>query len=121
MQVIDNQHHNWIKLINNLHDAFKLGRAMKQLESIFDELHDYTGFHFGTEEKFMQNFDYDDYENHHDSHTKFFEQLEKFRNEYEKGKPQVAYDLMQFLRKWVHIHITECDKKYVECFKNNNV
>ena len=91
------------------------------MNKYFKELVDYTDYHFSFEEKYMQDFSFSDYENHKQKHSDFLSRIKAYKQEYDKGKVEVAYNLMGYLRKWVRAHISEDDIMYAEIFKKNGL
>ncbi len=121
VNIIDQQHKRWINIINKLYNKFRSGKALEDLMQIFNELSDYTDYHFGFEEKYMSEFKYAEFKEHKKKHKLFLEQLNNFKHEYSDGRIDVAYRLMATLRKWVKIHILEDDKMYSNLFIKNGL
>lgn len=61
---IDGQHKQLINLINQLHEAMSSGKGKDVFGKTLDELVKYTVYHFGTEERYMQRFGYENYATH---------------------------------------------------------
>ena len=70
----DDQHKKLIDLVNQLHDAMKVGKGGQVIGDVLKALIDYTGSHFAAEERLMKLYNYPDYE----QHKKYDEQ--KFRD-----------------------------------------
>lgn len=51
----------------------------------------YTVFHFATEEKFMAQYNYPDYENHKKEHVEFIEKVKR-------GTIIVSFEITSFLK-----------------------
>ena len=117
---IDEQHKMLVGMINELYDAFTKGEAEEAAESIISEMIKYTDYHFKTEEKYFDKYDYSETEEHIKEHQNFVKQVTDFYNEFQKGSATVTYDIMSFLRNWLLEHIHDSDKKYSVEFKNKN-
>lgn len=114
---IDDQHRKLIALINKLHDAMKAGQGKVALEGTLQELADYTVYHFQTEEKYMQKFNYPRLPSHKTEHGAFVKKVVDFQKEFAENRLGLTLDLMNFLRDWVNHHIKETDKQYTATFR----
>ncbi len=121
IEEIDNQHKKLISMINSLYKAIKKGEGQKILKDILEGLVQYVDEHFGTEERYMEEYNYPGYLAHKKEHDKFTEQVLKVYQEFEQGKPVVTIDLMEFLKKWLKNHILGTDKKYAPFFKKHGL
>ncbi|WP_319509022.1 bacteriohemerythrin [uncultured Methanolobus sp.] len=113
---IDDQHKVLVGMINELHDAMKLAKSKEVSLEIINKMAEYTKFHFSTEEKYMKRFAYPDYAEHKLEHENFVENVLKFKDDYEKGKAGISYDILNFLKDWLVGHIQDTDKKYAPLF-----
>lgn len=118
---IDEQHKKLVELINQLFAAFKEGKAKKQIKDILKALVDYTIYHFGTEEKYFKEFDFENTDKHVEEHKKFAGQVAQFQEDFIAGKVSVTYDLMNFLKDWLINHIQKTDRNYTDCFNKNGL
>ncbi len=109
---IDNQHKILIKLINEIHNAMKVGKGKEVLESVLKELVDYTVYHFGYEEKLFSIHSYPEANQHKAAHDKLVEQVKAIKRDYESGKTVITLEVMNFLKDWLSGHIIGTDKKY---------
>jgi len=121
LHIIDKQHIRWIEIINKFYTLFKDGKANKKMDEVYKDLIDYTEYHFGFEEKYLSDFKYDNFKKHKQIHDEFIFTLKDYYNEHKKGKVDIAYQLMVYLKSWVKNHIQIHDKGYVECFKKNGL
>ena len=51
---MDEQHKQWIKIINELHDSLMNSLGSETLDKIFSDVIDYTAYHFDEEEKLLE-------------------------------------------------------------------
>ena len=113
---IDNQHHELVKLLNQLNEAIRSNQGSAVANRVLDELHDYTRIHFAVEESIMRMLDYPDYIEHKAKHEKLENELLglslKFR---EEGKA-ISFELLHFLKNWLTKHIQESDREYSSHF-----
>ena len=118
---IDKQHQQLIELIGRLHDAMSINQGKSVIEQILAEMVDYISFHFSTEEKYMQQFGYGEYEQHRREHEDFVHKTGLFQEDYANGKRALTGEVLDFLYMWVENHILHTDRKYTECFKENGL
>ena len=111
---IDNQHKKLANLINDLYDAYQNNRASEIFENILSELKEYTIYHFSTEEKYFEKYNYPFTEEHKIEHQNFVKKVLEFSNRYSHKDKLVIYDVMLFLKDWLLNHILGSDKKYSE-------
>ncbi len=109
---IDVQHQRLISIVNELHDAMKSGKSKEILGKIFIGLQQYVATHFATEEKYMSQFNYPDYNAHKIEHTKLTQKVVELQKKFENGDPVLTLELMNFLKNWLQQHIIGTDKKY---------
>lgn len=108
----DNHHKKLVALINELHEAMKVGKSKEMMGSILNQLIDYTGFHFGAEEKYFKLYNYPDQEAHKIQHKQFVDKVSNFKTDFTVGKVMLSMEIMDFLKNWLIQHISQTDKKY---------
>lgn len=118
---IDNQHQQLIDTLNKLFDAMSEGKGKQILESIFDDLTNYTVNHFSTEEKCMIVHAFPEYINHKNEHKKLIEDVNAFKKEYLNGNTKISIELIRYLKDWLLNHILGSDKELGNYLKQNQV
>ncbi|RLD76307.1 MAG: hypothetical protein DRJ07_16565, partial [Bacteroidetes bacterium] len=121
LNIIDQQHKKWIDFINILYKSFKNEVPNKEINENISKLLDYTDYHFGFEEKYLEDFDCYKQEDHKESHEKFISTIKMYQNQFVDGDYNAVYKLIVFLNSWVLHHIQVEDQAYVECFKQNGL
>lgn len=121
VDAFDEHHRRLFDLINRLYEAMRTGSDNATLERIFDELLDYTVYHFTAEQDAFERFGYPRAATHREQHDELVRQAKALRAELELGKPMIAVEVMQFLRDWVTNHIMAEDKGYSEFFQDKPV
>ena len=119
---LNQQHQRLIDLINELYevaqqsrDGNTLASAVDELETmgaVLDELIEYTQYHFATEERYMAECDYPEYEEHKRAHAKFVDRIQAFKRDFDEGKALRSTGITEFLQDWWKGHILAVDKKY---------
>ncbi len=117
IEEIDEQHRMLVGLMNQLHDALKVGKAKNIIGAILASMEDYASFHFHTEEKYMEEFNYANSEQHRAEHEEFTMQIAGFRESFERGDLTVSIKVMRFLMDWLIKHIMRVDRQYVQILK----
>ncbi len=70
---IDEQHKEWINIINRLNSAILDNKGKPYLDSLFKRVFYYTNYHFAAEEALMEEASYPDLDNHRKLHAHFKE------------------------------------------------
>lgn len=115
---IDQQHVSIINMINDLkHSIFKIG-GIDTINTILKKMDDYAYYHFETEEKYMIQGNYKDYNYHKKEHEYFKNELVRFQKLFHAGRANLTVYIISFLSTWLKNHIIKTDKKYSQCFKD---
>ncbi len=109
---VDGQHMKLVDLLNNLHNAMKLGRGKEAMGKTFSELLDYTVYHFGTEEGLFTKYGYPDLLSHKKEHEALTRQALDLSGRFSRGEPVMSIETMTFLKNWLNDHIIGSDKKF---------
>ncbi|MBT3634539.1 MAG: hemerythrin family protein [Candidatus Marinimicrobia bacterium] len=109
---IDTQHKKLVDLINELHAALISGTGTKVLNKILNDLVNYTLYHFDTEEKFFDLYEYPESAEHKKAHKDLVQQVAALQKKHNDGEKVLTIDVMNFLRDWLQDHIVGTDKKF---------
>lgn len=109
---LDQQHRQLVDLINQLYDAMRVGKGQHEMASILDQLIDYTGKHFSSEEAYMRRQAYPDFLEHQASHQRLTQQVLDFQAKYRRGEIGLSVPVIHFLRDWLVNHILGEDMGY---------
>ena len=114
VDLIDDQHKNWLNRFNNLAQAIEARERQGQLVKTLDFLVDYTKLHFDTEEKHMTANNYPGYDEHKAKHDKLKTTLDNLVDDFQdEGATQMLADyLSTFLGNWLVTHIKEVDIQF---------
>ncbi len=118
---IDDQHRKLVELINKLHTAMAERKGKEVLGGIIKELMDYTAYHFSTEEKYFEMYNYPEKLAHIQEHNDFVRKVQEFQKGFEAGKILLSVDIMNFLTDWLRRHILGSDKKYGPFFNEKGL
>jgi hemerythrin-like metal-binding protein len=109
---IDAQHKELVRLINELHDAMRVGKGRDAIAATINGLYDYTLTHFGFEERQFAERGYPDTPTHRQEHASFVAKVADFKSGYEQGKLGLSVDVLNFLWDWLKHHIMVVDMKF---------
>jgi hemerythrin len=111
--LIDREHKELFKQINDLLDACNSGKGRANLETTVNFLADYAAKHFADEEELQQSSGYPDFTNHHNIHEGFKKQITEIGNELKKSGPtlMLVSRVNSEIGDWLINHIRTQDKK----------
>jgi len=118
---IDEQHKKLIEMINDFYDNISKRSNQELISKLIKGMKDYTIMHFNTEEKYMRQFKYPNYEQHKKEHEDFISKVNALEEKLKKGTTIVSFEITNFLKDWIKKHIQESDKQYTEFFIKNGV
>lgn len=117
----DDQHKKLIDMMNELHDAMKIGKGKDALEKILAKLIQYTVTHFANEERLMKQHNYPNYEQHKKEHNLLTLQVSDVQKQYHEGNAVITMAVMTFLKEWLQTHIQGTDKGYAPFLNGKGV
>jgi hemerythrin len=112
--MIDKQHMKFFKIFDQLYSLSENEESYDQLYEIIDELDKYTHLHFQTEEALMRKAKTPDYDFHLLQHSIFRKKIEEFKIAYSYKNSVLHQQMINFMRKWFLIHISDVDGKYAD-------
>jgi len=118
---IDEQHQEFVKILNSLYEVMLEDEPAPELASILKQLTAYATFHFATEEKYFDKFKYALSDEHKNEHKKLLDQIGVFNKRFETEGENVLSELLSFLEDWLVDHLSVQDHKYTECFNKNGL
>ena len=118
---MDDQHKKLIDIINRLNEAMKTGKAKEVLAPILKEMADYTVYHFGVEEGYMQKFGYAGLASQKTEHKKYVDRMNELNRDFSSGKLMITLDVMTFLKEWLSKHIQGTDRQYTKLFNEKGL
>lgn len=118
---LDDQHKLMFATINELLDAINDNNTEEHLGNIIESLVKYKTFHFATEEKYFEQFNYEETEEHKMKHREFNDKLNALKAKFPTYSVEFAFELVDFLEDWLINHLMVEDQKYKECFASNGL
>lgn len=117
---MDEQHKKLIEMINQLHDAMKVGKGKEVIGNVLTALTDYTRKHFTLEETLMKIHGYPGYEDQKKAHNIMVTQVVNIQKKFSEGNI-LSQQVMTFLKEWLIHHIQGMDQKYGPYFNGKGV
>ncbi|MFA6400256.1 MAG: bacteriohemerythrin [Salinivirgaceae bacterium] len=121
IKTIDDQHIKLIEMINDFYDNVKNRSNNDNISALITGMKKYILTHFYTEEKYMVEFNYPNYEEHKKEHDLFISKLSAVEEKFNSGKVVVSFEITGFLKDWLKNHIQVTDKQYSDFFIKNGV
>jgi len=110
---LDDHHRRLIELLNQLGGAVTLGDSRQVTGMVLGELIRYVFYHFGEEERLMEEAGYSDLDAHRQSHRIMADHVRSLEKAYDRDPSAVvAAELHTFLADWLVHHITAEDRRY---------
>jgi len=118
--LIDSQHKELIKTINELLDACYQGQAADHVAKTLNFLIDYTKRHFHDEEGLQQQSHYPDYPNHRKLHEDFVKSIAGLAEELKQSgpTPSLVNKIISGVGNWLVQHIMQQDVRVAAHIKN---
>ncbi|MBC8551344.1 MAG: hemerythrin family protein [Candidatus Brocadiales bacterium] len=121
LSIIDEEHKKVIEIINGIIFAKQRDNDPKEIEEMLHEMIDYALSHFKTEESYMLEFNYHEYQYHKEEHVDFIHRMNSYVSRVVHGNCKLASEILEFLKQWLVRHIEGTDKRYIESFVKNGL
>ena len=113
IELMDTQHRQLVLILNRLAMNIAYGSSRDKLDTIFDELINYTLYHFQSEETIWHKYlPGNPLEIEHQAvHQEFIDRVLHLKEEqYTRSLDELAEDVLGFLAHWLASHILETDR-----------
>lgn len=110
--LIDGQHKELFRLIADFYDKIYHKSNQEVISEVIKRLEDYVVLHFSSEEKLMEEANYDKLEEHKKLHREFMEKVSDFRKRHNEGRLLLSLEVSNFIKDWITKHIMETDQQY---------
>ncbi len=122
---IDNQHKQLLEIGARIFDLAETDNGYDRYDEIMEvlgELKNYTEYHFGYEEKLMESYGYERFENQKFQHFFVIKKIEKFlKNDIDEKQKETILGLAEFISDWIINHILKEDMMYRDFFLSRGV
>jgi hemerythrin len=121
ISIIDEEHKEFIDIINKAIVTKENNDNPEGVKEVLREITNYVLTYFKTEEAYMIEFNYPEYQDHKEEHHDFTIKIIAYLDKVIKGDYQIANDILEDLKSWLVNHIQGTDKKFVDCCKENGL
>ena len=117
--IIDDQHSNFLKLLENIQKSDSTNNPIKNdyFTDMLNKLQNYMKDHFSYEEKLMQKAGYKNFKEHRLDHLYFLQKIDEFKLESQFNSVFLHGKVLNFMKKWFLNHIIQTDSKYKQTIK----
>jgi hemerythrin len=112
VKIIDEQHKKLFALVNQLHAAMSAGKGKEMIDTVLNEMVDYTRTHFTTEEKLLEKYHYPKLAEQKQEHALFVQKVSEMQQKMQSGSLSLSIEAITFLKDWLNHHISGSDKEY---------
>jgi CRP/FNR family transcriptional regulator len=110
IEVIDEQHQRLFDISHRVYAACRGQARPARLCRLFDELLEYTRYHFAEEERLMERIGYPALAQHRANHEELVELVHHHRRQLAEDGPGAARRALAFVRAWLCAHVLDADK-----------
>ena len=121
VSIIDEYHKKFIDTINKAIIVKENNDSPEGAKEVLREITDHILTLFKTEETYMIEFDYPEYQDHKEEHRVFAMKTIAYLDRVINGDYQITCDILEDLKSWLVNHIQATDQKYVDCFVKNGL
>jgi len=120
---INNQHKKIVDFINETYDNLDKGSLnLKEFDNFYGRLENFADWHFGTEEKYFDQFNYPDALGHIAEHNKIKGRIQELEKKFfAQRDTEVIFETLNLFDDWLFHHLMEFDKKYVDFFLSHGL
>ena len=111
VEEIDRQHKQLIKLVNELLAMDNIRVDSEMISDALTRMTDYANYHFTSEEKFMQEQGYPQFEAHRRQHVEFIRKTAELAIGAIAHRKTVPVEMLEYLKSWLVNHIMISDMK----------
>lgn len=123
---IDAQHKKLIELLNSMEEIVELQDGYDhydEIVSVFNELKNYTVYHFSYEEKLFEKHNYDPINTklHKLEHKSFINKVSEINfDDIDRDQIKSVKNILEFVEKWIDQHILSTDIKFGDYLSKNS-
>lgn len=118
---IDDQHKKLVDMITTLEKAITANDTKSLLLQVISKLAEYTVYHFDTEERYFDQFNYEHTKEHKAQHKELVDKVVEIKTKVNTDEITLSFELIDYLEDWLIEHIMGADKMYTELFIKNGL
>ena len=108
---VDHEHQELIASINSFYAALDNSVDKENLVDRLNDIYSAIYSHFVLEEKLMEKYNYDQYEQHHGNHVNLLDDIRDITDELETSQFFDAQHLKEVLNNWFSVHFRTHDAR----------
>ena len=121
IEEMDEQHNRIVAMLNDLFNAVVGKSNAKRRNELIKTFTDYTSFHFSNEERYFEDFNFENKDAHKKAHAAFLKLIRELEVAINKGKKEEPNKVLLAMRDWLENHFKTDDQVYVDLFKSNGL
>jgi len=118
--LVDDDHKNLVGILNSAVHAVSEHKGSEAVREIFDDLLEYTVYHFSHEEALLERTQFPGLEEHRAIHDRLIRKLLTFHQDYRRRTVDIA-DVANFLIEWLLTHILEEDARFADHLRRHGI
>ena len=111
---LDDEHKRLIQILNRIEAHQNDPVESEAVSLVIEEIREFASYHFRHEEKYMQQINFPDFEDHKEQHKRFREKIASLCLDVMDHKKEAPKNIYQCLSDWVANHTCCADKKFCE-------
>jgi hemerythrin len=115
----DTNHQLLVDLLNLAHDNFVEDSCYDGFTATINHFFHHVLQHFGVEEPYMANTEYEGYDEHITMHRRFSEQVVIMKHDLRRRLENLPLEMLYFLENWLSYEILVADAEYVRLHTGN--
>lgn len=117
INTLDLHNEKFYKLLEELRIYSITKENSAVIQEILNEFEAYSVYHFEVEECMMQACNFYNTEQHIEHHQFFIKKIQEFKQLFRYGNTVADVQILNFVRKWFVVHISEMDKNFADFYK----
>jgi hemerythrin-like metal-binding protein len=118
---IDDEHKQFIDIVNEAIATKEHNDNPEELKELLHKITMYAITHFATEENYMIECNYPEYQYHKEEHHDFSKKVIAYCERVNDGNSQISNEILEYLKRWLVNHIQVTDRKYIDYFIRNGI
>lgn len=121
IQLIDEQHQELFRIVDRLRRQVQGGGDREEIETLLENLVACSERHFASEETFMGQFGYPDFNQHVSEHVSMLTSLHELLAKFRESHQDMALLVPTFMEGWLKHHISDGDFGFVTFLKAHHL
>jgi hemerythrin len=119
IKALDLHNEKFYKLLEELRIYSTTKEKKSVFKEILDEFEAYSNYHFTIEENMMLKCNFPERDSHISQHKFFIRKIQEFKQSFKYGNTMIDEQMLNFMRKWFVVHISDSDKQFATYYHLN--